>query len=203
MEAGPSGRSPTTIRRRRRAFGGGTTTRPSEASSSISTASTALTTLLHRDVTGEGQHVDVSASAAGNVTTESGTFFWLVARQTVQRQTGRHAAPVTTMQVQVEAGDGRHVTTGFLPQSAEDFQAILEWLDELGLRETAPEVFFLDMGVARGGINFARDRDDPEAMSILGAAREALVHIARSEEHTSELQSRQYLVCRLLLEKKR
>src|SRR3712207_8888585 len=31
------------------------------------------------------------------------------------------------------------------------------------------------------------------------------VHLARirSEEHTSELQSRQYLVCRLLLEKKR
>src|SRR3712207_7511015 len=27
--------------------------------------------------------------------------------------------------------------------------------------------------------------------------------LARSEEHTSELQSRQYLVCRLLLEKKR
>src|SRR3712207_7014715 len=28
-------------------------------------------------------------------------------------------------------------------------------------------------------------------------------HLARSEEHTSELQSRQYLVCRLLLEKKK
>src|SRR5258707_7294620 len=28
-------------------------------------------------------------------------------------------------------------------------------------------------------------------------------HEARSEEHTSELQSRQYLVCRLLLEKKK
>src|SRR3712207_7167191 len=28
-------------------------------------------------------------------------------------------------------------------------------------------------------------------------------HGARSEEHTSELQSRQYLVCRLLLEKKK
>src|SRR3712207_7386621 len=27
-------------------------------------------------------------------------------------------------------------------------------------------------------------------------------HVIRSEEHTSELQSRQYLVCRLLLEKK-
>src|SRR3712207_8303891 len=30
----------------------------------------------------------------------------------------------------------------------------------------------------------------------------ALIVIPRSEEHTSELQSRQYLVCRLLLEKK-
>src|SRR3712207_7563729 len=28
-------------------------------------------------------------------------------------------------------------------------------------------------------------------------------HVGRSEEHTSELQSRQYLVCRLLLEKKK
>src|SRR3712207_7263958 len=30
-----------------------------------------------------------------------------------------------------------------------------------------------------------------------------LAHPRRSEEHTSELQSRQYLVCRLLLEKKK
>src|SRR3712207_8888787 len=32
---------------------------------------------------------------------------------------------------------------------------------------------------------------------------ENLVDFYRSEEHTSELQSRQYLVCRLLLEKKK
>src|SRR3712207_7579918 len=32
--------------------------------------------------------------------------------------------------------------------------------------------------------------------------RALAVETARSEEHTSELQSRQYLVCRLLLEKK-
>src|SRR3712207_7741323 len=30
-----------------------------------------------------------------------------------------------------------------------------------------------------------------------------VIHCFRSEEHTSELQSRQYLVCRLLLEKKK
>src|SRR3712207_7719766 len=33
--------------------------------------------------------------------------------------------------------------------------------------------------------------------------RALLGELARSEEHTSELQSRQYLVCRLLLEKKK
>src|SRR3712207_8419075 len=35
-----------------------------------------------------------------------------------------------------------------------------------------------------------------------GKRRPELNQAARSEEHTSELQSRQYLVCRLLLEKK-
>src|SRR3712207_8588432 len=33
--------------------------------------------------------------------------------------------------------------------------------------------------------------------------RDTTGHGSRSEEHTSELQSRQYLVCRLLLEKKK
>src|SRR5476651_2885036 len=37
------------------------------------------------------------------------------------------------------------------------------------------------------------------AYGLQGAVRRCL----RSEEHTSELQSRQYLVCRLLLEKKK
>src|SRR3989442_4232260 len=37
----------------------------------------------------------------------------------------------------------------------------------------------------------------------LGDRRQVLVHGHRSEEHTSELQSRPHLVCRLLLEKKK
>src|SRR3712207_6953014 len=35
------------------------------------------------------------------------------------------------------------------------------------------------------------------------AGRAVVLRLGRSEEHTSELQSRQYLVCRLLLEKKK
>src|SRR3712207_8824554 len=39
----------------------------------------------------------------------------------------------------------------------------------------------------------------PQDFSVL----EVMLSLGRSEEHTSELQSRQYLVCRLLLEKKK
>src|SRR5258707_3083831 len=41
----------------------------------------------------------------------------------------------------------------------------------------------------------------PEYAAVLNT--QAFIHHTRSEEHTSELQSRQYLVCRLLLEKKK
>src|SRR3712207_7283842 len=56
-----------------------------------------------------------------------------------------------------------------------------------------------------------RDRDHPRRSPRRGRGRgrrplpggsRGRVAAARSEEHTSELQSRQYLVCRLLLEKK-
>src|SRR3712207_8135111 len=45
---------------------------------------------------------------------------------------------------------------------------------------------------------------DPKWRSLgCREAEHANLTAARSEEHTSELQSRQYLVCRLLLEKKK
>src|SRR3712207_6992415 len=44
--------------------------------------------------------------------------------------------------------------------------------------------------------------DDPEALRGRGRGDRRRDRL-RSEEHTSELQSRQYLVCRLLLEKKK
>src|SRR3712207_8881823 len=47
---------------------------------------------------------------------------------------------------------------------------------------------------------FAHSLDLAEPLTKLPARLRR--HARRSEEHTSELQSRQYLVCRLLLEKK-
>src|SRR3712207_6921191 len=53
-----------------------------------------------------------------------------------------------------------------------------------------------------------RERQEPVRLRPLGLRVLPPVEVAddvdgRSEEHTSELQSRQYLVCRLLLEKKK
>src|SRR3712207_8957473 len=55
---------------------------------------------------------------------------------------------------------------------------------------------------------WARRAAEPRAVvmrgqAVVGSPRASVARTcSRSEEHTSELQSRQYLVCRLLLEKK-
>src|SRR3712207_7923955 len=56
-----------------------------------------------------------------------------------------------------------------------------------------------DIGDPRAGPDLER-LDDLLGLALLIEAR---LLFGRSEEHTSELQSRQYLVCRLLLEKKK
>src|SRR3712207_8532195 len=71
-------------------------------------------------------------------------------------------------------------TTLFRSRAAADLRQRLRRAARRGVREGA-------------GAGRAADR----AARVRAPAR------ARSEEHTSELQSRQYLVCRLLLEKKK
>src|SRR3712207_7385600 len=56
-----------------------------------------------------------------------------------------------------------------------------------------------ELEVRAAGLHAVADPDDLEGLAV--ALGDAGDH--RSEEHTSELQSRQYLVCRLLLEKKK
>src|SRR5258707_14483892 len=64
-------------------------------------------------------------------------------------------------------------------------------------------LFRSDRGVQREEVGLERDAvDHGNDLRDLRRCRGELVHgSTRSEEHTSELQSRQYLVCRLLLEK--
>ena len=91
----------------------------------------ALTAVLARDVTGRGQHVDVSMHAAANVTTEAGSYEWLVARSTVHApDRSARAADDDACPRQMLCADGRYVTTGFPPRSQPDFEALVDWLDD-------------------------------------------------------------------------
>src|SRR3712207_7134551 len=62
----------------------------------------------------------------------------------------------------------------------------------------------------RSPSTFCRTHEPPNPLAVLlarplfeGTRGVYPIWLERSEEHTSELQSRQYLVCRLLLEKKK
>src|SRR5258708_24168874 len=58
--------------------------------------------------------------------------------------------------------------------------------------------------VQRAGEGNPFPRDRHRSRALLGEARnESIARSVRSEEHTSELQSPDHLVCRLLLEKKK
>src|SRR5947209_9361235 len=64
------------------------------------------------------------------------------------------------------------------------------------------EIYTLSLHDALPILNREKKRPlDPRPAGL--GKRNLRLSVARSEEHTSELQSRQYLVCRLLLEKKK
>ena len=137
-----------------------------------------LTALVHRDVSGVGQFIDVNINAAVNVTTEGGSYEWLVARATVQRQTCRHAAVRPSSASLATAADGKIVHTGVPPRAQREFEALVGWLHDSGLAESYPETFFVQMGVERGGVHLSELATDVEAQAIFGAGREGLRFIA-------------------------
>ena len=137
-----------------------------------------LTAVLHRELGGSGQRIDVSMHAAANVTTEMASYHWLVQQGTVQRQTGRHAMESLTMPSQMRCADGRYVNTGVPPRTPREFARLVAWLEELGVKDEIPEAVFLEMGAARDHIDLSLIGQDDETTAIFGAGREALTFLA-------------------------
>ena len=134
-----------------------------------------LTALLHRDGGGEGQFIDVSMHAASNVTTEAGSYQWLVANATVQRQTGRHAAPLPTGPTQLQGADGRWINTGFFPRRPDQFETVIEWLRSLDLLDALEEAPLLEVAAGLGRmLDMGRINEDPEEAALLAAGRAAM-----------------------------
>jgi len=141
----------------------------------------ALTALLYRGVSGEGQFIDVSMTAASNVSTEAATYSWLVAQKTVQRQTGRHASVSPSGETQQLCADGRYANTGVPPRFPHEFTALYDWLKSLGLEQELPEAVFLEMGAEwQGPFDLSLIGQDDAITAIFGAGRAALQLIASS-----------------------
>jgi len=139
----------------------------------------ALTAILHRGISGHGQFVDVSMHAAANITTEAGSYTWLVAEETVQRQTGRHASVEPSMESQILCDDGRHANTGVPPRFPHEFKKLHDWLTELNLQDELPEAIFLEMGANwEGPFDLASIGEDDTLTAIFMAGRQALLLIA-------------------------
>ena len=139
----------------------------------------ALTAILHRELTGTGQFIDVNMHAAANVTTEAASYAWLVAGATVERQTGRHASVKPSMESQVLCADGRYANTGVPPRFPNEFRKLHDWLKELGLEDDLPEAVFLEMGTNWDGpFDLSRIGEDDTITAIFKAGRLALTLIA-------------------------
>src|SRR2546425_2428845 len=97
---------------------------------------------------------------------------------------------------------------GVIQQAADDAVKTIELprkaADHLGIRSAAAQHFHVGPHRPEGVPDLVRDprRQPPDARELLGTDQLTL-GVERSEEHTSELQSLAYLVCRLLLEKKK
>src|SRR3712207_8833497 len=75
--------------------------------------------------------------------------------------------------------------------------------DALPIWSDAPSETFEPEGGSAASVEDVEALDVAEQVQLAVAeGDEVRLVLLRSEEHTSELQSRQYLVCRLLLEKK-
>src|SRR3712207_7489952 len=75
------------------------------------------------------------------------------------------------------------------------------YIDALQLRNLAPDELspFTNFSLTGARQTFTTER----GLNVAAPDSRPMSFEPRSEEHTSELQSRQYLVCRLLLEKKK
>jgi crotonobetainyl-CoA:carnitine CoA-transferase CaiB-like acyl-CoA transferase len=155
---------------------------------SIWAAVAALVALRARDRSGRGQLVDVSMHAAANVTTEQATHWWLVSGKVVQRQTGRHASHLPTESVITSDRDGREVHTGFPPRTGAEVAHLVQWIDDLGLRDELPLTVLLEMAIEQGGIDLSKLHDDEFTQECYRAARDSIAMIA------SKLTSQEFFI---------
>jgi benzylsuccinate CoA-transferase BbsE subunit len=103
-----------------------------------------LAALTVRDFSGRGQQVDAALHEAIAVGTELAIPNWIYAKRPMYRQTGRHAQPYFTPQLNWPTKDGRYLNV-FMPGiDLPQWLTLVEWLQEEGMAEDLGEPGYLD-----------------------------------------------------------
>jgi crotonobetainyl-CoA:carnitine CoA-transferase CaiB-like acyl-CoA transferase len=103
--------------------------------------------LFHRNMTGEGQYLDVSAHEAAALTTEMHVPQWIYTGQVVQRQTGRHAGVRPTPLTQLPTADGRYVNGGAGQLQPNRWKPFVEWMASKGMADDLTDPKYLEPAV--------------------------------------------------------
>ena len=115
-----------------------------------------MAALYSRSVTGEGQHLDVSAHESAALTTEMHIPNWIYTNVVVQRQTGRHAGARPSAPSQIPTGDGRFVNMGGGLSSS--FRAFVEVMAEAGQAGDLQDLKYLDPDVMQENTDHIRNQ---------------------------------------------
>ncbi|MDA0301172.1 MAG: CaiB/BaiF CoA-transferase family protein [Chloroflexi bacterium] len=100
--------------------------------------------LFEREMSGLGQHLDVSIHDCCAVCTERAVSYWMWYDEPFLRQTGQHAAPTYRTSNQVQAADGRYaiVTTPRFNQNS--WVKLIDWMNEKGVAGELAEPQWMD-----------------------------------------------------------
>lgn len=111
--------------------------RPGENQAAHTTAAMAHTSLLlaliDRDLTGEGQLVDVSIQASVALNLELALPYWFYNHELVHRQTCRHAQPSPTQPALYRTADGRYCYFALMLADSKPWNNLVAWMDERGM----------------------------------------------------------------------
>lgn len=100
--------------------------------------------LFEREMSGLGQHLDVSIHDCCAVCTERAVSYWMWYDEPFLRQTGQHAAPTYRTSNQMQAADGRYaiVTTPRFNQNS--WVKMIDWMKEKGVAGELEEPQWMD-----------------------------------------------------------
>jgi len=116
-----------------------------------------LSALFHRNFTGEGQYIDVSAHEACASTTEYALPMYLYQKKVVFRQTGRHHGADPTGKTLCKTSDGKYLIVFQLFNNLNSWLSLVKWMQKENMAEDLGDERFKDM--ARHRARGTKDAD--------------------------------------------